>query len=147
MSLFQADEPTDAELVQQAPEDQAAFAALYRRYLTPVYRYFYARTGDVQQAEDLTAQNFVAMLEGLPATANAGSLLAGCSPSPRVAWPITSAVAGRPWPWTTLPTYPIPTRRRKSWPNARTRRRVWGRHCGPSHPTGRRPWPCTSSVS
>ena len=45
---------------------KAAFAALHRRYLTPVYRYFYARTGDVQRAEDLTAQTFVAALEGLP---------------------------------------------------------------------------------
>lgn len=66
MTLVQAHEPTDAELVRQAMEQKAAFAALYRRYLTPVYRYFYARTGDVQQAEDLTAQTFVAALEGLP---------------------------------------------------------------------------------
>jgi len=66
MTLVQADEPTDAELVRQAMEHKAAFAALYRRYLTPVYRYFYARTGDTQQAEDLTAQTFTAALEGLP---------------------------------------------------------------------------------
>lgn len=66
MTLVQAKEPTDAELVRQAVKDRAAFAALYRRYLTPVYRYFYVRTGDVQQAEDLTAQTFVAVLEGLP---------------------------------------------------------------------------------
>ncbi|HEC34897.1 MAG TPA: sigma-70 family RNA polymerase sigma factor [Chloroflexi bacterium] len=59
---------SDADLVRQArtTDGRAALAALYRRYLTPVYRYFYARTGDVQQAEDLTAQTFVAALEGLP---------------------------------------------------------------------------------
>ena len=59
---------SDADLVQQARTTggQAALAALYRRYLTPVYRYFYTRTGDVQRAEDLTAQTFVAALEGLP---------------------------------------------------------------------------------
>jgi RNA polymerase sigma-70 factor (ECF subfamily) len=59
---------SDADLVRQArtTDGQAALAALYRRYLTPVYRYFYARTGDVQRAEDLTAQTFVAALEGLP---------------------------------------------------------------------------------
>ena len=59
--------PSDADLVRRAQttEDQEAFAALYRRYVTLVYRYFYARTGDVQQAEDLTAQTFVAALEGL----------------------------------------------------------------------------------
>ena len=60
---------SDADLVQQArtTDSQAALAALYRRYLTPVYRYFYTRTGDVQQAEDLTAQTFVAALAvGVP---------------------------------------------------------------------------------
>jgi RNA polymerase sigma-70 factor (ECF subfamily) len=58
--------PSDADLVRQARTThcRAAFAALYRRYLTPVYRYFYTRTGDVQQAQDLTAQTFVAALEG-----------------------------------------------------------------------------------
>jgi DNA-directed RNA polymerase specialized sigma24 family protein len=45
---------------------QAAFAALYRRYLAPLYRYLYVRTGDVGAAEDLTSQTFVAALEGLP---------------------------------------------------------------------------------
>lgn len=62
-----SDEPSDAELMRQArtASGKAAFATLYRRYLTPVYRYFYARTGDVELAEDLTSQTFVAALEGL----------------------------------------------------------------------------------
>lgn len=62
------DTRSDAELVQQArtAPGQAAAAALYRRYLTPLYRYFYAHTGDVGAAEDLTSQTFVAALEGLP---------------------------------------------------------------------------------
>jgi RNA polymerase sigma-70 factor (ECF subfamily) len=56
----------DAELARRArtQDGRAAFAALYRRYLVPVYRYFCARTGNIQQAEDLTAQTFVAALEG-----------------------------------------------------------------------------------
>jgi RNA polymerase sigma-70 factor (ECF subfamily) len=60
--------PSDADLVwrAQTTEDREAFAVLYRRYVTLVYRYFCARSGDVQQAEDLTAQTFVAALEGLP---------------------------------------------------------------------------------
>ena len=38
-------EASDAELVRAAQEvDKAAFAALYRRYLDRIYRYFYART-------------------------------------------------------------------------------------------------------
>ena len=63
---FSDDAPADAELVRQAVKDRAAFATLYRRYLTPVYRYFYVRTGDRQQAEDLTAQTFISAMEGLP---------------------------------------------------------------------------------
>ena len=59
-------EITDAELVRLAQEgDKSAFVALYRRYLERVYRYFYARTGNVQLAEDLTAQTFMAVLESL----------------------------------------------------------------------------------
>jgi len=58
----------DAELVRQArtASGKAAFAVLYRRYLTPVYRYLYARTGDAELAQDLTSQTFIAVLEGLP---------------------------------------------------------------------------------
>ena len=63
---FSDDAPADAELVRQAVKDRAAFTTLYRRYLTPVYRYFYVRTGDRQQAEDLTAQTFISAMEGLP---------------------------------------------------------------------------------
>ena len=61
-------EPSDAELVRQAgtASGKATFAVLYRRYLTPVYRYLYARTGDARMAEDLTSQTFVAVLEALP---------------------------------------------------------------------------------
>jgi len=69
------DEPSDAELVRQTKttSGKAAFAVLYRRYLMPVYRYFYARTGDVGLAEDLTSQTFVAVLEGLPRYRERGS--------------------------------------------------------------------------
>lgn len=69
VTFTQTDAPagqSDAELVRQAQNDRAAFAALYRRYLTPMYRYFYARTGDAQEAEELTSQTFVAVLEQLP---------------------------------------------------------------------------------
>jgi len=66
MMLVPADELTDAELVRHAKKDRTAFASLYHRYLMQVYRYFYARTGNVQQAEDLTTKTFIAMLEGLP---------------------------------------------------------------------------------
>jgi RNA polymerase sigma factor (sigma-70 family) len=38
---------------------------LYRRYVTPVYRYLYKWTGSPTEAEDLTSQVFMEALEGL----------------------------------------------------------------------------------
>jgi RNA polymerase sigma-70 factor (ECF subfamily) len=58
-------EPTDAQLVEAAKSDPAAFEALYRRYLTPVYRYTLARLRSVPDAEDVTATVFVEALTGL----------------------------------------------------------------------------------
>jgi RNA polymerase sigma-70 factor (ECF subfamily) len=55
----------DAALVRAARRDPAAFASLYRRYVTPIYRYLYSRVGQATAAEDLTAQVFVEALEGL----------------------------------------------------------------------------------
>lgn len=57
----------DAALVKRARSDAEAFAALYRRYLTPLYRYLYLRLGNEKDAEDLTAQVFTEALEGLSA--------------------------------------------------------------------------------
>ncbi|MHB1132098.1 MAG: sigma-70 family RNA polymerase sigma factor [Chloroflexota bacterium] len=42
--------------------DRAALAALYRQHLDAVYRYFYSRVGNAQEAEDLTAATFAKML-------------------------------------------------------------------------------------
>ena len=55
----------DAELVESARNDPAALAALYQRYLTPVYRYLYHRVGNSADAEDLASQVFIEALEGL----------------------------------------------------------------------------------
>jgi len=52
-------------LARQAQRDPDAFDALYRRYVTQVYRYCYARVNNVADAEDLTAQVFLAALEAL----------------------------------------------------------------------------------
>jgi len=52
-------------LVKAAQRNPAAFAAVYDRFLTPVYRYLYSRTGNVPDAEDLTAQTFLSALERL----------------------------------------------------------------------------------
>ena len=55
----------DSELAYLAREDHDAFDVLYRRHVTPIYRYCYARTNNVTDAEDLTAQTFLAALESV----------------------------------------------------------------------------------
>ncbi len=59
----------DADLIHQAAQADVqthhAFAELYRRHVDRVYRYLMARTGNVQDAQDLTSQTFVAALEGI----------------------------------------------------------------------------------
>ena len=56
----------EAALVSAAQRDPAEFTALYDRYFRPIYRYLYSRVGSVPEAEDLTAQTFLAALEALP---------------------------------------------------------------------------------
>jgi len=69
------DEP-DSVLAQAARRDPAAFAALYRRYVTPIYRYLCSRVGSAADAEDLTAQVFTDALYGLEGYHERGSFAA-----------------------------------------------------------------------
>lgn len=58
--------PTDEiSLAREAAVSADAFAELYRRHITRVYRYHAAHTGNVKDAEDLTSQTFMAALEGI----------------------------------------------------------------------------------
>ena len=52
----------DSELVALAKEDKVAFGELYERYLQKIYSYVYYRTGNVHDAEDLTAKVFIRAL-------------------------------------------------------------------------------------
>jgi RNA polymerase sigma-70 factor (ECF subfamily) len=47
-----------AALVVRARHDREAFGALYELYVNRIYNYIYYRTGNHQDAEDLTAQVF-----------------------------------------------------------------------------------------
>ncbi len=57
----------DETLAQQANCDPDAFSLLYQRHLPRVYNYLLAHVGNVQDAQDLTGQTFMAVVEGLPA--------------------------------------------------------------------------------
>lgn len=55
------------QLVGRAQQgDTSAIEALYQRYAQSVYRYIYYRVSSTADAEDLTAEVFVKMVEGLP---------------------------------------------------------------------------------
>ncbi len=66
----------DAELARRAASDPDAFSELYQRFLPGVYRYHLARTGQVQEAEDLTAQTFLTALEAIHGFRGQGSFAA-----------------------------------------------------------------------
>lgn len=66
----------EADLARQAVTDIDAFAELYRRHLTRVYRYHVAHTGNRKDAEDLTSQTFIAALESIRSFRGAGPFAA-----------------------------------------------------------------------
>jgi len=55
-----------SQIIAAAKQDPRMFEGLYLIYAQPVFRYLYNRIGNVQEAEDATAQTFLAALERLP---------------------------------------------------------------------------------
>jgi RNA polymerase sigma-70 factor (ECF subfamily) len=55
----------EARLVEQAKSDPVAFGELYERYVKRIYNYIYYRTGNENDAEDLTARVFFRALENI----------------------------------------------------------------------------------
>jgi len=55
----------DQALARRARHDPGAFAELYHRHVGPIYRYHLARTGDPDDAQDLTSKTFLAALESI----------------------------------------------------------------------------------
>lgn len=64
---------SEACLIARAREDAEAFGELYRRYVARVYRYLYYRTGNAEDAEDLTAWTFHQALKNLPRYVDRGA--------------------------------------------------------------------------
>jgi RNA polymerase sigma-70 factor, ECF subfamily len=58
--------PEESELIEQAKTDKEAFGELYERYHQRIYNYVYYRTGNVGDAEDLTARIFVRAMNHIP---------------------------------------------------------------------------------
>lgn len=53
----------DSSLVERAKHDPHAFGVLYERHVGRIYTYIYYRTGNQQDAEDLTARTFYKALD------------------------------------------------------------------------------------
>ncbi|MCL5997165.1 MAG: sigma-70 family RNA polymerase sigma factor [Chloroflexi bacterium] len=62
-SVRETEEPAEADLVARAKHDPSAFGQLYVLYVQRVFGYLYNRIGNVPEAEDVTAQTFLAALE------------------------------------------------------------------------------------
>ncbi|WNZ25556.1 RNA polymerase sigma factor [Leptolyngbya sp. NK1-12] len=67
---------SDEELAQEARYRSEAFAELYRRNLKAVYRYHLSRVGNVHDAQDLTAQTFLAAQEAIASFQGRGKFAA-----------------------------------------------------------------------
>jgi len=66
MRLNQHASIDDELLARSIRGDAEAFGDLYERYLVSIYRYIYARIGEVREAEDLTETVFVKAWHALP---------------------------------------------------------------------------------
>src|SRR5689334_17671052 len=68
----------DSALIERSRDgDPNAFAELYRRYLTPVYRFIFQQVGgDLAVAEDLTSQVFLEALDHLTQYQERGKFVA-----------------------------------------------------------------------
>ncbi len=72
----QTQEQNEADLARQAIRNVEAFAELYRRHMTRVYRYHIAHVGNIKDAEDLTSQTFMAAMEAIRSFRGTGSFAA-----------------------------------------------------------------------
>lgn len=55
-----------SQIITAARQDPQMFGELYSLYAQPVFRYLYSRIGSFPEAEDTTAQTFLAALERFP---------------------------------------------------------------------------------
>ncbi len=53
----------EIRIIKAARQDPEVFGELYKLYVEQVFRYLYSRIGNVHEAEDVTAQTFLAAFE------------------------------------------------------------------------------------
>jgi RNA polymerase sigma-70 factor, ECF subfamily len=46
--------------------DHLDFQQVYDAWVTPIYRYLYSRTGNAEDAQDITSQTFISVMQSLP---------------------------------------------------------------------------------
>ena len=64
MTPKQTNRDTDElRIIRAARQDPKAFGDLYKLYVEQIFRYLYSRLGNVHEAEDITAQTFLAAFE------------------------------------------------------------------------------------
>jgi RNA polymerase sigma-70 factor (ECF subfamily) len=68
--------PDEASLIAAAKKDPREFGQIYNLYVQPIFRYLYSRIGSLPEAEDATAQTFLAALEALDRYQHKGHLAA-----------------------------------------------------------------------
>ncbi len=56
----------EAKLIREAQRNPKAFQPLYQRWVVPIYRFLISKTGNAPDAQELTAQVFLAALQSLP---------------------------------------------------------------------------------
>ena len=72
-TLPDVDQDDDSLLVERAKQDSQAFGVLYERHVGRIYTYIYYRTGNQQDAEDLTARTFHKALDHIKRYNNRGA--------------------------------------------------------------------------
>lgn len=56
-------ESEEARIIQAVRQDPLAFGELYKQYVNQVFKYLFSRLGNLHDAEDVTAQTFLAAFE------------------------------------------------------------------------------------
>lgn len=74
LGLFEelSEQEEEMALVERAKYDPQAFGILYERHVDRIYTYIYYRTGNQQDAEDLTAKTFFKALDNIKRYHNRG---------------------------------------------------------------------------